>query len=148
MCASHLILGPEGRLPSEQPNLESIRLVTDSRCGWNYARRDYRLALTAFPHLKRLSWIGVASEVDRETLADVLEQRSHQLTHLDIKLDTAWELGRRSRSDDSNSGLPRGELGSEILRLPGRGHARFPALEWLALEDGRPAGPARDPGVG
>lgn len=54
ICVPKRLLGSSGYLAQKQQNIETIRLVTDGKCRW--AEEDnYRLYLTAFPHLKSLS---------------------------------------------------------------------------------------------
>lgn len=126
-CVPQELLGPKGYFELLQPNIETIRLVTDGSCYWN-TERDERLALSAFPRLKRLSWKGVLSTGDMESLAEALTQRSRQLEELEIDLTQQ----RDSLDPDDFEYCEHGELVG-ILNLPDRGPGTFPALRKLAL---------------
>jgi hypothetical protein len=129
------LLGPNGYFPKKQPNLETLRLITDGSCIWDVENdlQERRLALSAFSRLKRLSWKGLSSEQDLETLADVLQQRSRQLQELEIDL-TYHEAIRVSFEGDEDDGLGDGStFSAEILRLPKPGVETFSNLRLLDL---------------
>ncbi|KAJ9130920.1 hypothetical protein NKR23_g11970 [Pleurostoma richardsiae] len=133
-CVPQSLLGPTGYFPLRQRNIENIRLITDGGCYWNQ-EHEHRLALSAFPHLKSLSWKGLSSQDDIGTLADVLTQRSHQLEELEIDLTYHRDLLREhdyhsSGDEDSDDDF---EFPVQILRLPERGSDTFPVLKKLAL---------------
>ncbi|KAH6972917.1 hypothetical protein BKA56DRAFT_593007 [Ilyonectria sp. MPI-CAGE-AT-0026] len=128
-CVPQSLLGPTGYFPLKQQNLETIRLVTDARCEWNVDYQDY-LALSVFPHLKCLSWTGLSSPSDLESLADVLEQRSHQLEELEIDITHHRDLWSDYDSDNEREQV---EFAVQILKLPRRRFMRFPVLKKLAL---------------
>lgn len=128
-CVPQSLLGPTGYFPLNQQNLESIRLVTDGGCDEGIEHKDY-LALSAFPHLKRLSWIGLSSPSDFESLANVLEQRSHQLKDLEIDLTHYRDA---LSDDDSDDETENSEFAVQILKLPRRSPMRFSVLSRLAL---------------
>lgn len=90
---------------------------------------DY-LALSAFPHLKRLSWTGLTSPTDLESLADVLEERSHQLEELEIDLTHHQDMLSDIDSDDEKE---HDEFAVQILKLPRHRSMRFPVLKKMAL---------------
>ncbi|WDK14634.1 hypothetical protein CGRA01v4_05915 [Colletotrichum graminicola] len=85
-CVPQSLLGFTGYFCLKQQNIESIRLVTDGACGLNDDVTSYSYKLQAFPHLKRLSWTGLLLYTDFMSLAEVLEQRSHQLEELEIDM--------------------------------------------------------------
>ncbi|KAL0765237.1 hypothetical protein CaCOL14_012496 [Colletotrichum acutatum] len=129
-CVPHSLLGPAGYFSSKQENVEFIRLVTDGSCQWN-EERGYRLDLGAFPHLKRLSWTGLSTQVDFDSLGDVLNQKSHQLEDLEIDLTYHHQLSD-SMGFDSFDGTD-DVFAAEILRVSSRTTRRFPLLKRLAL---------------
>ncbi|KAK1965444.1 hypothetical protein LY78DRAFT_95204 [Colletotrichum sublineola] len=130
-CVPQSLLGPTGCLSLNQRNIESIRLVTDGSCEWN-EQRGHRLALVAFPHLKRLSWTGLSTQADLESLGDVLDQKSHQLEELEIDLayyrHLSDRLGFSYDVEDYDDVFAAG-----ILRGSSRTKRKFPLLKRLAL---------------
>lgn len=123
------LLGPAGYFTREQQNLEAIRLVTDASCPVGQ-RNDRGLALSAFPRLKSVSWAGISTDLDLETLADVLKERSGQLEDLEIDLSHHRNLLRDQGLSDEDVDP---EFANRILRLPRRSPARFLALKKLSL---------------
>ena len=79
------LLGPHGYFPEKQPNIETIRLITDGACP-AHVHHKLQLALGEFPRLKKLSWKGLCSTQDFEALADVLRKRFKQLEELEVDL--------------------------------------------------------------
>ncbi len=116
----HSLLGPTGYLPLKQQNIDTIRLVTDGSCGWNEERKHH-LALSAFPNLRRLSWIGLASNHDLRLLNEVLRRRGHQLKDLELDLVYRWDLRNSLRNNLTMMDLAKGSTHS------------FPALTSLTL---------------
>ena len=122
-------------MTQKQPNLEAIRLVTDGSCR-SKPESSAPLALCAFPRLKRFCWSGVRSEVDLETLTDLVQQRSDQLEELEIDLTYHRSLllyfdvdgeGDEEEEDDEDA---EARTVNRFMRL---GSARFPVLRRLAL---------------
>ncbi|KAF2664549.1 hypothetical protein BT63DRAFT_429309 [Microthyrium microscopicum] len=82
-CMPPKILGPDGYLVLKQAGIENMSLKTDYNCGNElYPREAHKLALTAFTKLKRLSWLGVSSREDFETLRDFFKTSADQLNEL------------------------------------------------------------------
>ncbi len=91
------------------------------------------LALLAFPRLKRLSWIGLASDEDIATLSEVLVQRSRQLE--EFQLDLLYHRGLEKDDFHYDS---EGEvdllLTRNIVQIRGGvATVTFPALKALSL---------------
>lgn len=122
------LLGPTGYFPLHQQNLESIRLVTDGKCQWN-EEGDLYLALSAFPHLKHLSWVGLSSRNDLKALANALEHISYRLEELEIDLTYHRDLVTDFFPENGHEDT---EFALKILKLPTR-RLRFPVLTRLAL---------------
>lgn len=120
------LLGPRGLLTLNQQKLESIRLVTDGRC---LGGEECKLALATFPNLKHLSWTGLSSQVEIESLASLLVQRSHQLEDLEIDVtyyqDLSEDLGHDAHGEDHSA--------FKVLGFSRCGSGNFPALKRLAL---------------
>ena len=93
-CVPTSVLGPLGVLTTTQRNLETIKLVTDATCPWNTADVVGRLSLASFPRLKNLSWKGLSSQGDIESLVEVLTERSDQLEELEIDLSHRYDAFR------------------------------------------------------
>jgi hypothetical protein len=73
-------LGNGGILPRRQKNIETIRIINDSRCyGHDYWLTDFR-------KLKRLTWIPLTWRDDLDALAMGLEKFAHQLTLLELDI--------------------------------------------------------------
>ncbi|KAJ0415419.1 hypothetical protein BJY00DRAFT_265636 [Aspergillus carlsbadensis] len=80
ICCPAAALGDGGILPRRQKNLDTIRIINDSRCFGH----DYWLA--GFPKLKRLTWIPLTWRDDLDALAMTLEKVAHQLTLLELDI--------------------------------------------------------------
>jgi hypothetical protein len=80
ICCPAAVLGDGGILPRRQKNIETIRIINDSRC---YGH-DYWL--TDFPKLNRLTWIPLTWRADLDALAMGLEKFAHQLTLLELDI--------------------------------------------------------------
>lgn len=127
VCIPETLLGPDGYFTLNQQNLETIRLVTDGSCIENHERDT---CLSAFPNLKRLSWIGFSGAKDLDALADVLQERSHQLEELEIDLSRSHQMMLKDSHEEDEH---RAVFADKLLRLPERKLARFSALKKLAL---------------
>ncbi|KAL2866487.1 uncharacterized protein BJX67DRAFT_354930 [Aspergillus lucknowensis] len=80
ICCPGPVLSDDGILPRRQKNLETIRIINDSRCHGH----DYWLA--DFAKLKRLTWIPLTWRSDFDALALGLEKFAHQLTLLELDI--------------------------------------------------------------
>jgi hypothetical protein len=137
-CVPPEIIGPSGYLPLKQKSIESIRLVTDGAC--ETLNFQTPIALPTFEHLKRLSWSGLRSEADFETLHDALQRISNQLVELELDL-IDWhlvsaDLGMDINEDDSDISEDGWDnfFASNILELSsGSLKQMFPALQVLSL---------------
>lgn len=121
------ILGPSGYFPLRQTNIESLRLVTDGSCPQTNDA-DIELALSSFPSLKRLSWIGLSSYHEIKALAAVLERTSHQLVELDLDLIYHRDLQESGEVVEDNA-----LFAKEILGVPEKRIRKFTALRVLSL---------------
>lgn len=130
-CAPDSLLGPTGILTLKQQNIESIRLVTNGICRGN-EQSGHGLALCRFSNLKRLSWFGLSSQSDFDSLANMLDHVSHQLEGLEIDLtyhqDWCDHLGYGSDHERRNT-----QSIAEMLGLSTPPSRKFPALKRLAL---------------
>jgi hypothetical protein len=129
-CVPQELLGPSGYLLRKQNLIESIHLVTDGSCSYNLDKGS-RIVLSAFPRLRKLSWSGLRSENDIETLKDAIRQVSYHL--LDLGLDFVdWSEVEETLSldeDDSDAFFVH-----NILELPRNSTScMFPALQVLSL---------------
>lgn len=130
-CVPDSLLGPTGLLTLNQQNIQSIRLVTDGLCRWN-EQSGHSLALSKFSNLKRLSWTGLSSQGEFDSLANLLDQVSHQLEELDIDLTYYRDWCDRRGYD---YGHERRKLHSNVkmLGLFTPPSSKFPILRRLAL---------------
>jgi hypothetical protein len=123
-------LGPFGHLALKQNNIESIRLITDGACSWNLDDQC-PIALSAFKHLKILSWRGLRSENDLEALIGALRQNSNQLIELELDL---IRCGLANTSFGTEEDDPNNFFARDILELPPGGTKQvFSALQILSL---------------
>lgn len=105
--------------------------MTDGICRWN-EESGRRLALGTFSNLRRLSWTGLSSQGDFDSLASVLDKLSHQLEELEIDLtyhqdwcnDRGYESDHKRRNTNSIT---------KMLGLSTPGTCKFPVLKRLAL---------------
>lgn len=100
-------------------------------CHWNEVS-EHRLALCTFANLKRLSWTGLSSQREFDTLADVLDQVSHQLEELEIDL-TYHEDGCNHRDYNYVNGRRNAQSIFKMLGLSTPRSSNFPVLKRLAL---------------
>jgi hypothetical protein len=131
-CVPQEILGRSGCLPRKQRLIDSIHLFTDGACDYNL-NNDSSIILSAFPRLRKLSWNGLRSKNDIESLKNTIRQVSNQL--LELKLDfIKWsgvEAVMSMGKVESNAFLVR-----NILELPPKSTIRmFPALQVLSLSN-------------
>jgi hypothetical protein len=121
------LLGPSGYLTTNQKNIESLRLITDGSCLWRQKNRlNSGPTLLGFPNLKRLSWAGLSSYEDLNTLADTLQQISQQL--VEFELDLEYHVYLHSAMDRDHS-----LFSSKVLRPQQPITPTFHALTTLSL---------------
>lgn len=130
-CVSDSLLGPTGILTLNQENIQSIHLVTDGICRWN-EQSGHGLALCKFSNLKRLSWTGLSSQGDFDSLANMLDHVSHQLEELEIDL-TYHQDWCDQRGYDSDHERRNTQSIVEMLGLSTPPSRKFPVLKRLAL---------------
>lgn len=128
-CVPDNILGPRGYLPEHQRSLESLALITDFSCE---RRGDgtNEFDLSTFITLRTLSWIGLRSGDDFDTLVECLENNATHLRNLTLDL-IDWEETELGMFDED-------ELDDEINLFADRvttPRLRFPALERLSLSE-------------
>ncbi|PVH92243.1 hypothetical protein DM02DRAFT_677626 [Periconia macrospinosa] len=129
-CIPREIIGCSGYLPLKQKLIESIRLITDGACDYNLNSQS-PTNLSDFTHLKKLSWSGLRSENDIETLQDTIKQVSHQLVELELNFINWSEVQAALFVDDDDSDT---FFVRSILELPLQSTIRmFPALQVLSL---------------
>lgn len=130
-CVPDSLLGPTGILTLKQQNIESIRLVTNGICRGN-EQSGHGLALCRFSNLKRLSWLGLSSQSDFDSLANMLDHVSHQLEGLEIDLTyhQDWCDHRGYGSDHERRNT---QSIAEMLGLSTPPSRKFPVLKRLAL---------------
>lgn len=131
-CVPQSILGPSGYLPLRQPRIESLRLVADGGCSWS-EDHDYRLVLSAFRHLRCLSWAGLWRDEDRDALADVLQQVSGQLVEFELDLIHCRNLDAQFGDPHALDDPGEFTFARDTLRLPRAGTRIFPSLRVLSL---------------
>lgn len=105
--------------------------MTDGICRWN-AESGRKLALGTFSNLKRLSWTGLSSQGDFDSLANVLDQVSHQLEELEIDL-TYHQDWCNDRGYESNHKRRNTKSIAKMLGLSTPRSSKFPVLKRLAL---------------
>lgn len=130
-CVPDSPLGPTGLLTLNQQNIQSIRLVTGGLCRWN-EQSGHSLALCKFSNLKRLSWTGLSSQGEFDSLAKVLDQVSHQLEELDIDL-TYYRDWCDRRGYDYDHERRKFQSNVKMLGLSTPPSSKFPVLRRLAL---------------
>ncbi|PVH91917.1 hypothetical protein DM02DRAFT_635787 [Periconia macrospinosa] len=129
-CIPREIIGCSGYLPLKQKLIESIRLITDGACDYNLNFQS-PINLSDFTHLKKLSWSGLRSENDMETLQDTIKQVSHQLVELELDFINWSEVQAALFVDDDDSDT---FFVRNILELPPKSTTcMFPALQILSL---------------
>lgn len=131
-CVPDSLLSRTGFLTLNQPNIESIRLVTDGKCLWKEDSR-HDLALCTFSNLKRLSWIGLSSQGEFDSLADVLDQVSYQLEELEIDLTYHQDWCDHLGYYDSVNERKNAQSIVKMLGLSTPRSSKFPVLKRLAL---------------
>ena len=117
-------MGVSGYFPLRQTNIETLRLVTD----WSCPDSNIALDLASFPHLKRLSWVGLCPDAQATALAAALARTSYQLVELDLDLryDGNSEVSSQVQQDDPL-------FARDLLGIPGRRIKKFNALKVLSL---------------
>ncbi len=88
------------------------------------------LALSSFPHLKRLSWIGLSSLNDIKAVSAVLERTSHQLEELNLDLINHRNLqALREIADEESDAV----FARDILEVDTGRIQKFSGLRALSL---------------
>lgn len=130
-CVPDSLLDPTGILTLNQQNIQSIHLVTDGICRWN-GRSGHVLDLCKFSNLKRLSWTGLSSQSDFDSLANMLDHVSHQLEELEIDLTYHQDWCDHSGYDSDHKRRNTQSI-VEMLGLSTPSSRKFPVLKKLAL---------------
>ncbi|PVH94481.1 hypothetical protein DM02DRAFT_676170 [Periconia macrospinosa] len=127
-CIPQEIIGSSGLLTLKQKQIESMQLITAGSCYGNLTSQS-PMNLSGFTRLKKLSWKGMKSENDWETLKNTLKQSSHQLVELELDFVEWVRLKSGLFTDD--------KPGSSFTRpKPPQGTPRmFPALQVLSLSE-------------
>lgn len=123
-CVPHQILGNSGYLKSRQRTIEAIALITDGGCEVNLDG-EYPIDLSGFNSLRDISWTGLQSDKDLDTLGSALKNNALHLEQLQLDF-VNWTPDHWD--EDSNF------FAGEILKLPvGKISVMFPALKMLSL---------------
>lgn len=104
------------------------------------------MALCKFSNLKRLSWTGLSSQGEFDSLANVLNQVSHQLEELDIDLTyyRDWYHRRGYKYDRKRRNI---QSIVKMLGLSTPPSRKFPHLKRLALTAVPIPKPKRNPSI-
>lgn len=123
-CVPHRILGTTGYLRSKQTSIQAISLITDGGCEVNLDG-EYPIDLSGFNSLRDISWTGLQSDEDFDTLGSALKKNTLHLEKLQLDF-VNWTP--ENWDEDSNF------FAVEILKLPvGKVAVMFPALKMLSL---------------
>jgi hypothetical protein len=90
ICVPEELLGCGGYLPSKQPQLEELTLVTNNQC------EPVNYDLSGFANLKALSWTGLRDE-DIGALMSCFELTSQQLKTIELDFWTSGNMGEITR---------------------------------------------------
>ncbi|KAF5520983.1 Methyltransferase fsa4 [Colletotrichum aenigma] len=91
-CLPEGVFWPLGYLPQAQNGLESISLITDGSCGISL-RAGNPLVLDVFPKLRRLSWVGIRSRDDMQSVKSLLLRNHSIVSELEldaVRYDDSW----------------------------------------------------------
>ncbi|KAH7071147.1 hypothetical protein BKA63DRAFT_67729 [Paraphoma chrysanthemicola] len=121
-----------GYLSRKQKSIESLVLVTNGACAYNYDQR-YAIDISAFLCLRKLSWSGIRSVGDMNALKVSLKHVAHQLVKLELDFMNKNEM-KNTLSLDAD------ELDNffshHILELPDVSTTRmFPAVRVLSFSN-------------
>jgi hypothetical protein len=117
-------------LSHKQKSLESLILVTDGACAYNYDGLS-SINLSVFPCLRKLSWRGMRSKRDMKALEVALKRVSHQLVELELDFMNKEEVHATLYLDDDELD---NFLTHSILGLPSENRTRiYPAVQVLSL---------------
>jgi len=126
-CVPLEILGERGYITNKQTSIESISLITGGACPINTDGKN-TIDLSAFRSLRHISWTGLKSTEEFDTLSRALKNNSERLREL--RLDFVnWSEEDSFDSDDSQN-----FFASQVLKLSAdQCEIMFPALETLSL---------------
>jgi len=126
-CVPRQILGEQGYLKNKQSSIQSISLITGGACPINTDEQN-PIDLSPFCSLRDISWTGLRSSQEFDTLSRALKNNSKHLKKL--RLDFVnWSEEDLDGYDDSGS-----SFASQVLRLSAHQYKMmFPALETLSL---------------
>jgi len=88
-CIPKEILGPSGYLARKQSQIETLQLITDGACDYDFL--ECPIDLSSFKLLKSFSWSGIRSPDKMKALAKVLNSNAAHLVKLELDL-IHWEL--------------------------------------------------------
>ncbi|KAG9229520.1 hypothetical protein BJ875DRAFT_474606 [Amylocarpus encephaloides] len=127
-CVPLQILGARGYITNKQTAIESIYLITGGGCPVN-TNGDYPIDLSAFRSLRQISWTGLQSSEEFDTLSRALKNSSEHLREL--RLDFVNWSEEDSDDDDSKNFFT-----SRVLKLSAdQFETMFPALKTLSLSN-------------
>jgi hypothetical protein len=82
-CIPREILGECGWLSREQPNIESLTLITGAACHYNvFHTKSSSLSLKPFRKLRSLAWIGILTDKEEEEVRMALAQNSRHIERI------------------------------------------------------------------
>ncbi|PMD42103.1 hypothetical protein L207DRAFT_527057 [Hyaloscypha variabilis F] len=90
-CIPKDIIAPGGYLPTKQPSIEELSLITSDPCDVAKEDWEYEMDLTQFTSLNEFSWCGGMSRREFGVLRNMLHTHSSSLKFLKLDLVDWWD---------------------------------------------------------